>query len=60
MWVTLELYIAGIVKGPFDNTEQSAHHAPDRNAVCLASRLLCVFGRRDRRKTRSRQRLRGE
>jgi hypothetical protein len=41
------------VKDPFDSAEQSARHAPDPDAVCLASRLLCVFGRRDKRKTRS-------
>jgi hypothetical protein len=60
MWVRLEFYIAGIAKDPFDSAKQSARRAPDLNAVCPASRLLCVFGRRDRRKTRSSRRLRGE
>jgi hypothetical protein len=62
MWVKLQFDIGSVVKDPFESAEQSAHHTPDPDAVCLTSRLLCVLGRRDKRKTRGNlhRRARGE
>ena len=49
MWVELRFDIGSLMKDPFESAEQSARQAPEPDAVCLTSRLLCILGRRDKR-----------